>query len=119
MEQSNAISTTTTSREEVVSTAGMGRPIPYFPQNAPQETAVISTTANEGRTLRRPPPLNLADIPSDDTYEWYSSFFARFYRLLKEAEDSFPLLAQYHRNVADALADTPTPHGPGIWDGFP
>ena len=99
--------------EATSSTAGMGRPIPHYPQVAQDNNTV---TVNTAGNIRRPPPLNLSEIPDDETYEWYASFFTRFYRLLKQAEDSFPLLAQYHRNVADALADTPTPRGPIVWE---
>lgn len=125
MDESNATSATfsITGAEENAIAAGMGRPIPYFPQETitipiPIPTSSIPAASEPSepsrniRNIRRPPPLNLAQIPDDDTYEWYANFFSQFYRLLKQAEESFPLLAQYHRSIADALADTPTPHGP-------
>lgn len=95
--------------------AGMGRPIPYFPQ---AEQGTVSAPA-QSSDIRRPPPLNLSDIPDDATYEWFASYFTRFYRLLKQAEEAFPLLAQYHRSIAEALTDTPTPRGPIVWEEQP
>lgn len=89
----------------------MGKPIPKFLEDA--ENDDVTQLVNASR--RRPPPLDLSQVPDTETVEWFGRLFENLHRLLREAEDKFPALAQWHRAISEVLADTPPPRGDEVW----
>lgn len=68
----------------------MGMPVPRF----------------EGNPRKRPPPLDLTHLASEDD-DAFEPLFETIRRLIKMAEERFPGLARWNALVARALAETP------------
>ncbi len=92
----------------------MGRPIPMFQNEIKSEKKEPLSASN-----RRPPPLDLSQVPDTGTMDWFATLFENLYRLLKEAEDKYPTLARWHRTVSEALTDTPPSRGDAVWATTP
>lgn len=83
----------------------MGRPVPRFDSEPNIVDEMPQAVVPQGQ--RRPPPLDLRQVPDDDVMRWYTEMIDRLRRLLAHAEDSFPLLARWNRLVLDGVASTP------------
>lgn len=90
----------------------MGRPVPMFHKDT-EMNEMPELSSNDSN--RRPPPLDLSQVPDTETMEWFAILFENLYRLLKEAEDKYPALARWHRTVSEVLSDTPPPRGNEVW----
>lgn len=71
----------------------MGQPVIRYGEGTQTRHADMT------REIRRPPPLDLRNVPDDCVMEWYIEVFARLRQLIGFVEDSFPMHRRRNGNA--------------------